>query len=42
MVNVCIDDAPLSVGIVFDGSASMAGKLAKAREAVVEFLKNAS
>jgi Ca-activated chloride channel family protein len=34
------DDAPLSVGIVFDASGSMAGKLAKAREAVAEFLKN--
>lgn len=36
------DDAPLSVGIVFDTSGSMAGKLAKAREAVGEFLKTAS
>jgi Ca-activated chloride channel homolog len=36
------DDAPLSVGIVFDTSGSMAGKLAKAREAVAEFLKSAN
>jgi Ca-activated chloride channel family protein len=36
------DDAPLSVGIVFDASGSMAGKLAKAREAVAEFLKSAN
>ena len=35
------DDAPLSVGIVFDASGSMADKLAKAREAVAEFLKSA-
>jgi len=41
VVSVSTDDTPLSVGIVFDGSASMAGKLSKAREAVVEFLKNA-
>src|ERR1039457_6337224 len=32
------DDAPLSVGIVFDSSGSMARKLAKAREAVAQFL----
>jgi Ca-activated chloride channel family protein len=36
------DDAPLSVGIVFDTSGSMAGKLPKAREAVAEFLKGAN
>jgi VWFA-related protein len=42
VVNVSADDTPLSVGIVFDGSASMGGKLAKAREAVVEFLKTAN
>jgi VWFA-related protein len=42
VVNVSTDDAPVSVGIVFDGSGSMAGKLAKAREAVVEFLKCAN
>jgi Ca-activated chloride channel family protein len=42
VVNVSTNDAPVSVGIVFDGSASMAGKLPKAREAVVEFLKIAN
>jgi VWFA-related protein len=42
VVNVASEDTPISVGIVFDGSASMAGKLTKAREAVVEFLKNAN
>lgn len=36
------EDAPLSVGIVFDASGSMAGKLPKAREAVKEFLKSAN
>ncbi len=36
------DDAPLSVGIVFDASGSMAAKLNKAREAVAEFLKTAN
>ena len=33
------EDAPISVGIVFDSSASMAAKLEKAKEAVAEFLK---
>jgi len=42
VVNVSTDDTPLSVGIVFDGSASMKGKLEKAREAVSEFLKSAN
>ena len=36
------DDAPLSCGVVFDSSASMARKLSKAREAVAEFLKGAN
>ena len=36
------DDAPVSVGIVFDTSGSMADKLAKAREAVSEFLRTAN
>jgi VWFA-related protein len=42
VVNVAADDTPLSVGIVFDGSASMKNKLEKAREAVIEFLKSAN
>jgi Ca-activated chloride channel family protein len=42
VVNVSADDTPLSVGIVFDGSASMKSKLEKAREAVSEFLKGAN
>jgi len=36
------DDAPISIGIVFDASGSMASKLGKAREAVAEFLKSAN
>jgi VWFA-related protein len=36
------NDAPLSVGIVFDSSGSMAGKLVKAREAVAQFLQTAN
>ncbi len=42
VVSLFREDAPLSVGIVFDASGSMAGKLAKAREAVSEFLKSAN
>lgn len=42
VVNVTADDTPVSVGIVFDGSASMKSKLEKAREAVIEFLKGAN
>jgi VWFA-related protein len=42
VVQVSSYDLPLSVGIVFDGSASMASKLSKAREAVMEFLKSAN
>jgi VWFA-related protein len=40
-LSVSSDDAPISVGIVFDASGSMAGKLPQAREAVAAFLKNA-
>jgi Ca-activated chloride channel family protein len=36
------DDLPLSVGIVFDASGSMADKLRKSREAVAQFLKTAN
>jgi Ca-activated chloride channel homolog len=42
VVNVSTDDTPVSVGIVFDGSASMERKLPQARAAVVEFLKSAN
>jgi hypothetical protein len=36
------EDAPLSVGIVFDTSGSMGNKLQKSREAVKQFLKTAN
>lgn len=36
------EDAPLSVGVVFDCSGSMGGKLSKSREAVAQFLKTAN
>ena len=42
VVSVSTDDTPVSVAIVFDGSASMKSKLPKAREAVVEFLRSAN
>lgn len=36
------EDAPLSVGIVFDTSRSMGNKLTKSRQAVVQFCKTAN
>lgn len=36
------EDAPVSVGIVFDASGSMIDKMAKAREAVAKFLETAN
>jgi VWFA-related protein len=36
------EDAPLSVGVVFDTSGSMGAKLAKSRQAVAAFLKTAN
>jgi Ca-activated chloride channel family protein len=36
------EDAPLSVGVVFDASGSMGNKLQKSRQAVAEFLKTAN
>ncbi len=36
VLHLSSEEAPLSVGIVFDGSGSMAGKLEKAREAAIE------
>jgi Ca-activated chloride channel homolog len=36
------EDAPLSVGIVFDTSGSMGSKLQKSREAVKQFMKTAN
>ena len=36
------DDAPVSIGIIFDMSGSMTSKIERAREAVNEFLKTAN
>ena len=36
------EDAPISVGVVFDCSGSMGSKLAKSREAVAQFFKTAN
>jgi Ca-activated chloride channel homolog len=36
------EDAPVSIGIIFDMSGSMGSKIDRAREAVVEFLKTAN
>lgn len=36
------EDAPVSLGIIFDMSGSMSSKIDRAREAVVEFLKTAN
>jgi Ca-activated chloride channel homolog len=36
------EDAPVSVGTIFDVSGSMAGKIDRAREAVLEFFKTAN
>lgn len=36
------DDAPLSIGLVFDASGSMGAKLAKSRQAAAQFFKTAN
>ena len=36
------EDAPISVGVIFDTSGSMVNKIEKAREAVVKFFKTAN
>jgi Ca-activated chloride channel family protein len=36
------EDAPLSLGVIFDMSGSMASKIERAREAVIEFFKTAN
>jgi Ca-activated chloride channel family protein len=36
------EDAPISLGVIFDMSGSMSNKIEKAREAVVEFFKTAN
>lgn len=40
--NFSSEDAPVSIGIIFDMSGSMNSKIEKAREAVVEFFKAAN
>ena len=42
LVSFGSEDAPLSVGIVFDTSGSMGAKLEKSRQAVTEFFKTAN
>lgn len=42
IVSFTSEDAPLSVGLVFDCSGSMGGKLEKSREAVAQFFKTAN
>jgi Ca-activated chloride channel family protein len=37
-----MEDAPVSLGVVFDMSGSMSSKIERAREAVIEFLKTAN
>jgi len=36
------EDAPLSLGIIFDTSSSMYGKMERSREAVIQFLRSAN
>lgn len=36
------EDAPLSLGVIFDTSSSMYGKIARSREAVAQFLRSAN
>jgi Ca-activated chloride channel family protein len=40
--NFSSEDAPVSLGVIFDMSASMASKIERAREAVIEFFKTAN
>ncbi len=42
IVSFTSEDAPLSIGLVFDCSGSMGGKLEKSREAVAQFFKTAN
>ena len=37
-----MEDTPISVGIIFDNSGSMANKIGRARQAVIEFLKTSN
>ena len=40
--NVSNEDVPISIGVIFDSSGSMASKVDRARQAVLEFFKNAN
>src|SRR5882757_2442130 len=42
VVHFASEDAPLSIGLVFDTSGSMGSKLTKSRQAVSEFFKTAN
>ena len=42
VVSLTFEDAPLAVGVVFDTSASMGGKMAKSRSAVAELMRTAN
>jgi VWFA-related protein len=42
IISFTAEDAPVSVGIVFDASGSMGAKLSKARQAVHQFLRTAN
>ena len=42
IVSFTSEDAPLSIGLVFDCSGSMGGKLEKSREAAAQFFKTAN
>jgi Ca-activated chloride channel family protein len=40
--NFANEDAPVSIGIIFDLSGSMSSKLIRARESIIEFIKTAN
>ena len=42
VITLAMEDAPMSVGFVFDASGSIAGKLWKSKEAVASFVKAAN
>ena len=42
LVTFSSEDVPISIGVIFDFSGSMANKIAKAREAAIEFFKTAN
>ncbi len=42
VVTFSAEDVPISIGVIFDFSGSMANKVGKAREAAVQFFKTAN